>query len=476
MATARLVASSYSTSNASYATVYSGESNLYENTSNTSYASLRGRNRNSTTAYYIFIKGFNFGSIPSNANVTSFSVKIKCYKNSYQRTGTNYRPKLASSNNINDVIANTTLEEDITTTTGGTVYTIPSGNLTWSTLSGYGANFSIVIPLSSTSSSRPYVYVYGAEIEVTYTTGNVAVTGVDIPSTASVEVGSTTQLTATISPSNATNQNVSWSSGNTSVATVASDGTVTGVSAGTTIITVTTADGNYTDTCTVTVAAAITYTYKLATTMEVGKKYLIANGNSGSVYLLTNESGGSRQLVGAAATVSSSKITITGAVKSKAEFECVRYTSGNDNTITVRSDGKYLYCNNANGLVMSTTSSLDRFWHYRNNKFWQFKSTTADGYSDTSTEYKYYLELNSSNNFTDNHVTSPSIEDSTLPLIYIFVEDDGSGDEPTLLLKQNGSWVSVSKVYLKVNGSWVEQSSSTWSTLFDTNTNYRKMT
>ena len=76
MATARLVASSYSTSNSSYATVYSGESNLYENTSNTSYASLRGWNRNSTTAYYIFVKGFNFDSIPSNATVNSFSVKV----------------------------------------------------------------------------------------------------------------------------------------------------------------------------------------------------------------------------------------------------------------------------------------------------------------------------------------------------------------------------------------------------------------
>ena len=475
MATARLIPSSYATSNSSYATVYSGENNMYNNTSNTSsYAQLRGRNRNSTTAYYIFIKGFNFGSIPTNANVSSFRVLIRCYRNSYQRTGDNYRLRLASTTNINNVIANTTTSTEISTS--ASIIEIPTGNLTWSTLSNYGENFSIVVPLSSTSSSRPYVYVYGAEIEVTYTTGNVAVTGVDIPSTVSVEVGSTTQLTATMSPSNATSQNVSWSSGNTSVATVASDGTVTGVSAGTAVITVTTADGNYTDTCTITVAAAITYTYKLATTMEVGKKYLIANGNSGSVYLLTNESGGSRQLVGAAATVSNNKITITAAVKTKAEFECVRYTSGNDNTITVRSDSKYLFTNNANGLTMSTTSSLDRFWHYRNNKFWQFKSTTADGYSDTSTEYKYYLELNSSNNFTDNHVTSPSIEDSTLPLIYIFVEDDGSGDEPTLLLKQNGSWVSVSKVYLKVNGSWVEQNSSTWSSLFDTNTNYRKMT
>lgn len=171
MPTARLTASSYSTSSSSYATVYSGESNLYENTSNTSgYASLRGRNRNSTTAYYIFIKGFNFGSIPSNATITSFSVKIKCYRNSYQRTGDSYSPKLASSNNINNVIADTTLSSDITTTSGGTVYTIPTGNLTWSQLSGYGSNFSVVIPLSSTSSSRPYVYVYGVEIEVDYTT------------------------------------------------------------------------------------------------------------------------------------------------------------------------------------------------------------------------------------------------------------------------------------------------------------------
>lgn len=475
MATARLIPSSYATSNSSYATVYSGETNMYNNTSNTSnYASLRGRNSNSTTAYYIFIKGFNFSTIPSNANVSSFRVLIRCYRNSYQRTGDAYRLRLASTTNINNTIANTTTSTEIGQTVN--VIEIPTGNLTWSTLSGYGANFSIVVPLSSTSSSRPYVYVYGAEIEVTYTTGNVAVTGVDIPTTASVEVGSTTQLTATISPSNATNQNVSWSSGNTSVATVASDGTVTGVSAGTAVITVTTADGNYTDTCTVTVAAAVTYTYKLATTMEVGKKYLIANGNGGSVYLLTNESGGSRQLVGAAATVSNNRITINSATKAKAEFECVRYTSGNDVTITVKSDNKYLYTDNSTGLRMNAPTTLDRFWHYRNNKFWQFKNTSSDGYSDTSSEYKYYLELNSSNNFTDNHVTSPSIEDSTLPLIYIFVEDDGSGDEPTLLLKQNGSWVSVSKVYLKVNGSWVEQSSSTWSSLFDTNTNYRKMT
>ena len=304
----------------------------------------------------------------------------------------------------------------------------------------------------------------------------ISVTGVTIsPTTASLEIGGTQQLTATVSPSNATDKTVSWSSNNTSVATVSSTGLVTAISSGSATITVTTTDGHKTATCAITVATAVTYTYKLASTMVVGKKYLIANGNTGSVYLLTNESGGSRQLVGMSATVSNGKITLTSAQKAKAEFECVRYTSGNDNTITVKSDNKYLYTNNANGLVMNAPTTLDRFWHYNSsgNKFWQFKSTTTDGWTDTSSEYKYYLEMTGSN-FTDNHLTSPSVADTTLPAIYLFVEDDGS-TEPVIYVKNNGTWTQFSKVFLKVNGTWVEQDSSTWSTLFNTNTNYRKM-
>ena len=66
----------------------------------------------------------------------------------------------------------------------------------------------------------------------------IAVSSVELnKSSATIEVGDTLSLSATISPSNATNKNVTWSSSNTSVATV-SNGTVTAKSAGTTIITV----------------------------------------------------------------------------------------------------------------------------------------------------------------------------------------------------------------------------------------------
>ncbi|MCH5150232.1 MAG: InlB B-repeat-containing protein [Spirochaetales bacterium] len=59
-------------------------------------------------------------------------------------------------------------------------------------------------------------------------------------------------LTCVIVPTNATNKSVSWSSSNPNVAKV-NNGEVTSVSAGTAIITVTTADGGYTATCSITV-------------------------------------------------------------------------------------------------------------------------------------------------------------------------------------------------------------------------------
>jgi hypothetical protein len=68
-----------------------------------------------------------------------------------------------------------------------------------------------------------------------------------------LSVGETASLTASIIPSNATNTSVTWSSSNTSVATVSSKGVVTGVSVGTATITVTTSDREKTTKCTVTV-------------------------------------------------------------------------------------------------------------------------------------------------------------------------------------------------------------------------------
>ena len=81
----------------------------------------------------------------------------------------------------------------------------------------------------------------------------VPVTGVTLDKTAiSIPVGQTATLTETVSPANATNSLVAWSSSDESVASVFY-GVVTAHSVGTAVITVTTEDGDYTATCLVTV-------------------------------------------------------------------------------------------------------------------------------------------------------------------------------------------------------------------------------
>ncbi len=85
--------------------------------------------------------------------------------------------------------------------------------------------------------------------------GSIPVTGVTLDKSnyTLAYKGQTVQLTATVSPDNATDSGVTWKSDSTSVATVEQNGKVTAVAKGTATITVTTADGSYTADCKITV-------------------------------------------------------------------------------------------------------------------------------------------------------------------------------------------------------------------------------
>ncbi len=81
----------------------------------------------------------------------------------------------------------------------------------------------------------------------TVTEPPVSVTGVEIEAEeTTVMKGDTLQLSVVVSPENATNKTVTWSSANENTATVNSNGLVTAIKAGETVITVTTNDGNFT--------------------------------------------------------------------------------------------------------------------------------------------------------------------------------------------------------------------------------------
>lgn len=144
---------------------------------------------------------------------------------------------------------------------------------------------------TSTRTGSITFFAAGASRSVSLTqagTAVVSVTGVTLNTwSLNLTVGQTQTLTATVSPSNATNKAVTWSSSNTSVATVSQSGEVTAIANGTATITVTTQDGGYTDTCDATVAALTLSASPESLTFDYGD-----SGSSAkkSIAITTNQS------------------------------------------------------------------------------------------------------------------------------------------------------------------------------------------
>lgn len=160
MPTIRLVPSTYYLSNSSYLSVSNAE-NMYDDTDSDTYATVTN-SRSSTSSYYIYLRGFNFDDIPSAAVVTGFTIKLKA-RESGVSTSTSYKPYLANGTTaINGTC-------DVITTTA-TVHEFSGLSADWEDIVGYGSNFGIRINCRRASRNTTcYMYIYGAEIEVTYT-------------------------------------------------------------------------------------------------------------------------------------------------------------------------------------------------------------------------------------------------------------------------------------------------------------------
>ncbi len=174
--------------------------------------------------------------------------------------------------------------------------------------------------------------------------GNVAVTGVTVsPTSVSLTVGTTQQLTPTVSPSNATNKNVSYSSSNTSIVTVNASGLVTAIAAGSATITVTTQDGAKTATTTVTVTSGsiavtgVTVSPTSASLSVGGTQQLtatVAPGNATNKTVTWASSNTSVATVNASGLVTaiaagSATITVTTQDGAKTASSSITVTSGN---------------------------------------------------------------------------------------------------------------------------------------------------
>lgn len=140
--------------------------------------------------------------------------------------------------------------------TEGTVY----GDVTLQENLEIGEGESLTIPQGASLNTNGKLTVNGGTLNGT-PSGDVTykVTGVSLnKGSLTLDVGESKTLYATVQPDNATKQNVTWSSNNANVAIV-EDGKVTAVAEGEATITVTTEDGSFTATCTVTVAHTCTW-------------------------------------------------------------------------------------------------------------------------------------------------------------------------------------------------------------------------
>ncbi|MFL0268873.1 cell wall-binding repeat-containing protein [Candidatus Clostridium radicumherbarum] len=144
--------------------------------------------------------------------------------------------------------------------------------------------------------------------------------------TNTLTVGATDTLIATISPSNATNKNVQWSTSNSNVATVDAAGKVTAIAAGTATITVTTVSGNKTASCNITVENPVI--------------------NVSSVSL--NETSSTH-------TVGNTDTLIASVLPSNATNKNVQWSTSNSNVATVDAAGKVTAIGAGTATITATT-------------------------------------------------------------------------------------------------------------------------
>lgn len=214
--------------------------------------------------------------------------------------------------------------------------------------------------------------------------------------TLTLDIGKTSNLKATVYPSNAANKKCTWSSSNTSVATVDSNGKVTAKKAGTATITVKTSNGK-TATCKVTVNLPAPQITGLAnTTGGIKISWNKVDGAYGYRLYYKPVSGGWKRFKDTTAT----SFTDSGVVPNKTETYTIRCIDKNGNTISgFNSTGwskKYTPAAPTVSKLDITTGGIKLSWNkiagvygYRlyyktSSGGWKrFKDTTATSFTDS---------------------------------------------------------------------------------------------
>lgn len=427
MPTARLVPSIlYNYAGTSYLTITNAD-NAYTNTDSSTYATVQNI-YSSTSNRYVYLRGFNFSSVPNDAIVSSITIKLKGY-HSGGSTGTFYcydgTTQVSSAGSASSF------------GTSAATRTFTNTTIEWATLKSYGDDFGIRINCKrSNRNTTAYIYIYGAEIDVEYTVPvyhNVSVSGTDVSPSGTTSVLEGTSLTVKAYQ----DAKPTVTDNNVDVTNQLVQGTESGAS--------------YTVT-------NVTTTYGFAL-------------NSNDYYESNNKAHASSAAVCRVDFVLPVAATITFSLINYAEatydygllsnIDTTLNTNASADTSNVYWNGKN---NNSASVQTVTYSNVSAGNHYIYVKY--FKDSYTDSNND-SLQFKVAIALNEP--YTPRTYWGYTLTNITTDHTIVVT---AAGGTATIYFKSNGSWTAVAKAYKKVNGSWAGQSDLT--TVFDSNTNYAK--
>lgn len=442
MPTVKLVPSTYYLSNSSYLSV-SNASNMYDDTDSTNYATVTN-SRTSTSSYYIYIRGFNFDDIPSNAIVSDFTIRIKCnYSGGYAQAMYLY-DGTSTSMGSSDSISSTVTTHEFTC------------NYSWSNIVAAGSDFGIRINCRRSSrNTTSYIYIYGAEIEVTYTiptprTVTTTLTGngtIDPSGTQTMYDGDEYNLV--VEPTNVSDE-----------VSATKDGTA---------ITLTKHTGGSTE------ESNVLGEYTLVSgSFNSGESYfqgLVGKGHDNTQTTSNYYSGDSGVIavwtydvpftgIPDDATITSLYMLVNGHAEStsnSSEYMCAQLISGS----TELSDELNFKDIGTSNSTQTITANVTPTVAQLENLQVQCRLGYYGGAINGAT---VYLEYEVSGVYYTYSTTISG--DMTVAVVI------GNASTQKIYYKVNGAWVAASKIYKKVNGAWVEQTDLT--NVFQTGVNYRK--
>ena len=250
---------------------------------------------------------------------------------------------------------------------------------------------------------------------------NIAVSTVTVsPATLTMVTGTNNQLSKSISPTNATNQAVTWTSSNENVASVSATGVVSAKNTGTAVITVKTADGAKTASCTVTVNSATVSVNNLS--VAPSAITLAVNGSSQLSKTISPSNATNQEVTWASSNAGVASVAATGIVTGKSAGSAVVTCTSKDGnkiasaTVTVSGSLSVVQVDNS---VRGTASNQFNF----SGSGWVHGTSTGDPYLNNTLSYSNVANNSATVSFTGTKVELYSAKASHHGIVAVSIDN-----------------------------------------------------